>query len=201
MADLRDRLHDLSDPLLAPLARLLARLGIGPNHVTVAGTLIGIGAAWLIVEGQSLVAGLVFLFASAFDALDGVIARTQGQATPFGAFLDSTLDRVSEGFVMAAIALHFATLGQPWNAAAVVLALLGSLLVSYTRARAEGLGVSCTVGFGTRLERVIILGFGLILGLLAPAIYLLIILTGWTTLQRIFHTRQQLAGDRRRPAG
>ena len=102
---------------------------------------------------------------------------------------------------MAAIAVHFAALGQPWNAGAVVLALLGSLLVSYTRARAEGLGATCTVGFGTRLERVIILGVGLVAGLVGPAIYLLIILTGWTTLQRIFHTRQQLAADRRRPAG
>jgi CDP-diacylglycerol--glycerol-3-phosphate 3-phosphatidyltransferase len=201
MPDIRERLHDLADPLLAPLARLLARLGVSANHITIAGTLIGIGAAWLIVEQQLLIAGLVFLFASAFDALDGVIARTQGQATPFGAFLDSTLDRISEGFVMAAIALHFAMLGQPWNAGAVVLALLGSLLVSYTRARAEALGATCTVGFGTRLERVIILGFGLIAGLVAPAIYLLVILTGWTTLQRILHTRQQLAADHRRPTG
>ncbi len=201
MADLRDRLHDLADPALAPLARLLAWLGVSANHITVAGTVISIGAAWLIVEDQMLIAGLVYLFASCFDALDGVIARTQGQATPFGAFLDSTLDRISEGIVMAAIAVHFAALGQPWNAGAVVLALLGSLLVSYTRARAEGLGATCTVGFGTRLERVIILGVGLVAGLVGPAIYLLIILTGWTTLQRIFHTRQQLAADRRRPAG
>ena len=201
MADIRDRLHDLSDLLLAPLARLSALLGIHPSHVTVAGTVVSIGAAWLIVEQQLLIAGLVFLFASTFDALDGVIARTQDQATPFGAFLDSTLDRISEGFVMAAIAVHFATLGQTWNAGAVVLALLGSLLVSYTRARAEALGATCTVGIGTRLERVIILSVGLIAGLLAPAIYLLVILTGWTTVQRIFHTRRQLAADRSRPAG
>lgn len=201
MADLRERLHGLADPLLAPLARLLAWLGIRANHITVAGTLINAAAAWLIVEDQLLAGGLVYVFAGGFDALDGVVARTQGQATPFGAFLDSTLDRISEGLVLAAIAVHFAASGRPWDAGAVVLALLGSLLVSYTRARAEGLGVSCTVGLGTRVERVVILAFGLLTNQLAPAIYLLIILTAWTTVQRILHTRAQLAGERRQSPG
>ena len=132
------------------------------------------------------------------DMMDGRYSRMSGKGTPFGAFLDSTLDRVEEGVVLTAVAVFFSREGNDLAVAAVVVAVLGSLMVSYTRARAEALGVECKVGLATRAVRVVILSAGLlfakgaILGdfeLLAPAIYLMAVLTSFTTLQRVFHVR------------
>ena len=120
------------------------------------GILLNLITAWLIVDGQLLLAGPMYLLAGGLDLLDGVLARLAKMATRFGAFLDSTADRISEGVVFVAIAYHFASHGQSIEAAVAVLALLGSLLVSYTRARAEGLGLQCNVGIATRAERVVL---------------------------------------------
>ena len=122
-----------------------------------------------------------------------MIARLTKRESPFGAFLDSTLDRVSEGVVLSAVAYRFALEGNAVDAALVLLALLGSLLVSYTRARAEGLGAECKVGVATRAERVLLLAAGMITGLLALAVYLLIALSAITVSQRIARTFRQLA--------
>jgi CDP-diacylglycerol--glycerol-3-phosphate 3-phosphatidyltransferase len=129
------------------------------------------------------------------DTLDGRYSRMSGKGTPFGAFLDSTLDRIEEGIVLAAVAAHFSKHGQDVAAAAVVLAVLASLMVSYTRARAEALGVECKVGIASRAVRVVILSAGILLadlGLLAPAVYVLAGLGTVTVLQRIFHVRSAL---------
>ncbi len=154
--------------------------------------LLNLITAWLIVEGQLLPAGLMYLLAGGLDLLDGVLARLGKMATTFGAFLDLTADRISEGVVFAAIAYHFASQGQSIEAAVAVLALLGSLLVSYTRARAEGLGLQCNVGIATRAERVVLVALGLMFGLLPEAIYLVAALTAFSTTQRIVHTLRQL---------
>ncbi|MCC2663084.1 MAG: hypothetical protein K0S35_1006, partial [Geminicoccaceae bacterium] len=138
----------------------------------------------LIVDGQLLLAGAMYILAASLDLLDGVLARMGKMASRFGAFLDSTADRISEGVVFAAIAYHFAQHGQSVDAALTVLALLGSLLVSYTRARAEGLGLQCKVGIVTRAERVILIALGLMLGLLPEAIYLLVALTAFSATFR-----------------
>ncbi|RMD67841.1 MAG: CDP-alcohol phosphatidyltransferase family protein, partial [Gammaproteobacteria bacterium] len=147
---------------LTPLARWLGRLRVTPNQVTLAGAALNLLTAWLIVQDHLLAAGLAFLLAGSFDMLDGLLARLSDQATAFGAFLDSTLDRLSEGVVFTAIVYELAALGDALSAGVAVLALLGSLLVSYTRARAEALGVTCTTGLMQRPERIVLLGLGLI---------------------------------------
>jgi CDP-diacylglycerol--glycerol-3-phosphate 3-phosphatidyltransferase len=142
------------------------------------------------------------------DTLDGRYSRMSGKGTLFGAFLDSTLDRVEEGVVLTAVAGYFAKQGQDFAAAMCVIVVLGSLMVSYTRARAEAIGVECKVGLATRPVRVVILSIGLVFakgasfgdfGLLAPAIYVMAALTTITVIQRVWHVRRELAGEGRAP--
>ena len=137
METIRAHLRAGLDYLFQPFAWLLLACRVTPNQVSLMGILLNLITAWLIVDGQLLLAGLMYLLAGGLDLLDGVLARLAKMATRFGAFLDSTADRISEGVVFAAIAYHFASHGQSVEAAVAVLALLGSLLVSYTRARAE----------------------------------------------------------------
>ena len=155
----------------------------------------------LITQRLFFLAGVTFIIGSIMDTLDGRYSRMSGKGTPFGAFLDSTLDRVEEGIVLTAVAAYFAAHNQDVAVAAVVIAVLGSLLVSYTRARAEALGVECKVGLATRAVRVVILSIGLVFArgaglgdfsLLKPAIYALAVLTSVTVLQRILHVRGEL---------
>ncbi|MDP6785691.1 MAG: CDP-alcohol phosphatidyltransferase family protein [Alphaproteobacteria bacterium] len=193
MERIREYCHAYCETALTPLARLLLRLHVSANQVTVAGVLLNVVAAVLIVADQPVLAGLFFLAGGVLDLLDGVLARLAKMATPFGAFLDSTLDRVSEGVLFAAIAYRFALEGAAFDAGLTVLALLGSLLVSYTRARAEGLSVQCKGGLVTRAERVILLAAGLLSGLLAYVIYLLVVTTGFTVIQRIVSTFRRIA--------
>jgi CDP-diacylglycerol--glycerol-3-phosphate 3-phosphatidyltransferase len=135
------------------------------------------------------------------DTLDGRYSRMSGKGTQFGAFLDSTLDRVEEGVVLAAVATYYAKQGQEAVVGATVLAVVGSYMVSYTRARAEALGVECKVGIASRAVRVVIISAGLVFAageivedfdLLEPAIYVVAGLTIFTTLQRVLHVRGQL---------
>ena len=193
MERIRDYCHAHCETALTPLARLLLRLHVSPNQVTVAGVVLNVLAAGLIVADQPILAGGVFLVAGVMDLLDGVLARLASMATAFGAFLDSTLDRISEGVLFAAIAYRFALEGAAVDAGLTVLALLGSLLVSYTRARAEGLGVECKGGLVTRAERVILLAAGLLSGLLPYVVYLLVVATGFTVIQRIVSTFRRVA--------
>lgn len=192
LESLRADLHAAVDRRLHPLTRGLSALGVQPNQVTVAGAAVSLASAPLLLAERPVLAGLVWLTGSAFDLLDGALARRQGRVSAAGAFLDSTLDRVAEGALFAAIAYHFAERGRPLEAALTVLALLGSLLISYTRARAEALGAQCKVGIVTRVERVLLLGIGLCFGLLAPAIYLLVALTAASAAQRIRHSLVEL---------
>jgi CDP-diacylglycerol--glycerol-3-phosphate 3-phosphatidyltransferase len=160
-----------------------------------------VAAAVLIFERYFFIAGVAFIVGSIMDTLDGRYSRMSGKGTPFGAFLDSTLDRIEEGVVLLAVAAYFATRHEEAAVAAVVAAVLGSLMVSYTRARAEALGVACKVGLATRPVRVVILSAGLVFAkgaslghfeLLAPAVYALAGLTVFTVLQRIWHVRREL---------
>jgi CDP-diacylglycerol---glycerol-3-phosphate 3-phosphatidyltransferase len=192
METIRTHLRAGLDYLFLPFAWLLLACRVTPNQVSLMGILLNLITAWLIVDGQLLLAGPMYLLAGGLDLLDGVLARLAKMATRFGAFLDSTADRISEGVVFAAIAYHFASHGQSIEAAVAVLALLGSLLVSYTRARAEGLGLQCNVGIATRAERVVLVALGLIFGLLPEAMYLVAALTAFSATQRIVHTLRQL---------
>jgi CDP-diacylglycerol--glycerol-3-phosphate 3-phosphatidyltransferase len=172
-----------------------------PNAISMTGFVLNVVAAALVLEEEFFLGGLAFVIGSVMDTLDGRYSRMSGKGTPFGAFLDSTLDRVEEGIVLTAVAVFFAREGNETAVAAVVLTVLLSLMVSYTRARAEALGVECKVGLATRAVRVVILSIGLLFAkgaglgdfeLLAPAIYAMAVLTGFTVLQRVFHVRREL---------
>ena len=172
-----------------------------PNAISLTGFALNLAAAALVVQRLFFLAGIAFIIGSVMDTLDGRYSRMSGKGTPFGAFLDSTLDRLEEGIVLTAVAAYFASRHMDAAVAAVVIAVLGSLMVSYTRARAEALGVACKVGLATRPVRVVILSIGLVFAkgaslgnfeLLAPAVYVLAGLTVFTTIQRILHVRKQL---------
>jgi phosphatidylinositol phosphate synthase len=172
-----------------------------PNAISLTGFALNLVAAALIVDRMFVLGGVAFIVGSVMDTLDGRYSRMSGKGTPFGAFLDSTLDRLEEGIVLTAVGAYFASRHDQAAVAAVVVAVLGSLMVSYTRARAEALGVACKVGLATRPVRVVILSIGLVFAkgaslghfeLLAPAVYVLAALTAFTTLQRILHVRSQL---------
>jgi CDP-diacylglycerol--glycerol-3-phosphate 3-phosphatidyltransferase len=175
-----------------PMLSVLRWLKITPNEVTVSGTVLNMAAAALVVADHLIYAGIVFLVGGCFDMMDGALARLSKKATPFGAFLDSTLDRVSEGVVFAGIAYLLAIEGRSIDVALVVLALLGSILVSYTRARAESLGLECKVGLMSRPERVILIAIGLFFDVLPYVIYIMLALTAFTVIQRVVHTYRQL---------
>ena len=173
-----------------------------PNAISMAGLVGNLIAAALVLRGEFLLAGVAFILGSVMDTLDGRYSRMSGKGTPFGAFLDSSLDRMEEGIVLAAVGAHFAKAGDELAVAAVVIAVLFSLMVSYTRARAEALGVECKVGLATRAVRVVIISAGLVLAegaglveveLLEPAVYALALLTVVTTFQRVWHVRQVLS--------
>ncbi len=173
-----------------------------PNAISITGLILNVAAAALIIERLFILAGLAFIVGSIMDTLDGRYSRMSGKGTLFGAFLDSTLDRMEEGIVLVAIAWHFAERGEEVAAAACVAVVLGSLLVSYTRARAEAIGVECKVGIATRPVRVVILSAGLVFAdgevftnvdLLAASIYVLAALTAFTVAQRVWHVRRELA--------
>jgi CDP-diacylglycerol--glycerol-3-phosphate 3-phosphatidyltransferase len=172
-----------------------------PNSISMTGLVLNVAAAVLIVDGDFVIGGLAFIVGSIMDTLDGRYSRMSGKGSLFGAFLDSTLDRVEEGVVIAAVAYAFAKGGDEIAAAACVVAVLGSLMVSYTRARAEALGVECKVGIATRPVRVVLLSAGLLfaegelindVNLLPAAIYVMAGLTAFTTFQRVFHVRREL---------
>jgi CDP-diacylglycerol---glycerol-3-phosphate 3-phosphatidyltransferase len=175
-----------------------------PNAISVAGLIGNLVAAALVTQRLFTLAGIAFIAGSVMDTLDGRYSRMSGKGTLFGAFLDSTLDRVEEGIVLAAVAGYFAATGEDFAAAMCVVAVLGSLMVSYTRARAEALGVECKVGIATRPVRVVILSAGLVLAkgagigdfeLLAPSIYAIAALSVITTIQRVWHVRNELSGE------
>ena len=151
-------------------------------------------AAVLILQQRMPWAGVVFLFASSLDLLDGALARASNQVTHFGGLLDSTLDRVSEGVVFAAIAYVFANRSLEVMVAVTALAALTSMLVSYVRARAEGMGISCNVGIVARPERVLVLAIGLLLDALIAAVCLVFALSVVTLLQRLYRAAQAAPG-------
>jgi len=179
----------------------LARTRITPNVLTASGvTLCAVASVVVYFEYQHellcfWLGAVLFVIGSILDILDGALARAGGKQTPFGAFLDSTTDRISEGFVLGAIALVFHRDGNEVALAFTIAAVAGSFLVSYTRARAEALGLKGDVGIGSRAERVVVITAGLVLapwGVLPWAIYLLTATAWFTVLQRVISVRTQL---------
>ncbi len=185
--------------LTQPVVLLLARTSITPNAITWFGFLLAIAAAVLILRGQLFAAGFVVLIAGFFDILDGALARYVNRTTRFGAVLDSTLDRLSEASLLLSILILYARDQSSLHILLVGFALLGSLLVSYTRARAETQGLECEVGLFTRTERVVVLALGLLLSRLANtlvvALAIIVVFSFFTVGQRLFYVWQQTKNE------
>lgn len=179
---------------IQPLVSLLVRLHLTPNILTMTGVLLNALVGVVIAVGYAQLGGVLLIFTSAFDMLDGAVAKAQGKTTTFGAFLDSTMDRYSESAVLLGLLWLSVQKGLTADVMLVYIVIVGSLLVSYTRARAEGLGLDCRVGLLGRPERIAVLCLGLILNLVLVALVILAIFTHFTALQRIVHVRRATGG-------
>ena len=177
--------------LFEALARVLQALHLTPNAITLIGTLLSVVVAYFIMTDRLLAAGAVYFVASLTDALDGTLARMAGVRSRFGAFWDSTLDRLSEAIVVSSIAYWAALQGDMLGLAISLAALVTSFMVSYTRARGEGLGIESKVGFGTRVERFIILLIALLVGYPIVGLAIIAVLAGITTVMRIYDVWRQ----------
>ena len=165
-----------------------------PNAISMTGFGLNVAAAVLVTQRLFFLAGIAFVVGSVMDTLDGRYSRMSGKGTAFGAFLDSTLDRVEEGIVLAAVAAYFSARGDDLAVAAVVVTVLGSLMVSYTRARAESLIGTCKVGFMERPERIVLVIIGALFnrwGTMAPCLWVIAVLSTITVIHRIRYTYQQ----------
>ena len=191
--DLRVRIRVLSTRYLEnPLAVAMSKVGLSPNKVTFLGLIISGAAAWQLSEGEFLAGGLLLLLAALMDMADGALARRFGTASPRGALLDSAIDRVAEAVVFLGLLVYYV---DPLSIPEVVLinlALVGSFMVGYLRARGEGLGVDCKVGIMTRPERVLVLAAGLLLGQVLAALVIIAALAAFTSLHRFWHIHREL---------
>ncbi len=191
------RLRSLLSPIVDGIARVLAKLGFSPSGLTVIGVLIACVAAALIAQGMLAAGGIVMLLAGVFDMFDGAVARMTNRATKFGALFDSVMDRVSEAVVLLGLLWFYLEDGEQLGAVLVYVSIVGSTLVSYVRARAEGLGIECKGGLMQRPERVATLGIGIIVGQWwEPAVLIVLgviaALTVVTTVQRVVETARGL---------
>lgn len=173
-----------------PVARLVAWLqgtGITPNALTYTGFILTLLTAFVLAAGYFRIGALLLFVASIFDMLDGALARATTQSSPFGAFLDSTLDRYSESLTFLALAVYYSRDASTRTEVVLIFVIIiGSLMVSYTRARAEALNIECKVGIMQRPERVVLLIFGLLIGWVQPILWIMAVLTNFSALQRIY---------------
>ncbi len=172
--------------LYEPPARLFSTLGVSPNVVTVIGFLLMVGIAIVLAQGYFFVGGLLIIVAAIFDAVDGSLARMMGQTSRFGAFLDSTLDRYSEAMIFLGLFIHLSTKNQTIGLILIYATVVGSLMVSYARARAEGIGVPLKDGMFTRFERVFLLVVGLLFNQLTIVLWILAVFSNLTAVQRMY---------------
>ena len=190
--------------LLRGIVKVLTFFHIKPNHLTFLGFVMSIVTAFLLSRGRFGVAGVLLIVAGLFDMVDGIVARTANAATPFGAFFDSVMDRIGEAVVLLGLLIFFLNHdnGNILGAALVYTSLAGSIMVSYVRARAEGLGIECVVGLMQRPERVLALSIGLIIAQWwTPAIIVTLIIitvfTIFTTVQRVIEVYQTMENEKR----
>lgn len=174
-------------PLIEGASRALIRLGIGPNVLTLIGLLLSGVAAYFAARGEYVRAGVAFAVGASFDALDGTVARLTGKANRFGALFDSTLDRYGEALILSGLAYRLAVQGQVIGVVLAFATLFGSVMVSYVRARSEGLGIENKVGLLTRVERVVLLVLALLTRQATIGLWVLAILTHVTVIQRVMH--------------
>lgn len=187
--------RDVSRPVLESVARVLARWNISPDLVTFIGLILTIGVGILAGLGEIRWAGVVYIFAALCDAIDGTLARVGGKGSRFGAFLDSTIDRFEESIVFLGLIVYYAQAGGVYEIPLILVATVGSLMVSYTRARAEALGVSCKVGFMTRVPRVVIMIAGMILDQVLIALIIIAVTSLFTAFHRLYHVWRMTGGE------
>lgn len=198
---LDSKIRPLWDKIMRPVGRALGRTPLTPNSITLIGVAIQAVVAWLIIDGQLVTAGFVAVFSAILDVLDGALAKATGLATRFGAFLDSTTDRLSDALFFAPIAWLYGVSpdttarDEPWVAAIALVALIASFMVSYVKARAEGLGLEAKVGIAERAERLALVIIALWFNDLLPAILVMLaVLSVVTVIQRVAHVYKQDAG-------
>lgn len=193
-ATFTDRLRGRFKGVLDAVGGFLTRLGVTPNAVTLTGLIGSAAGAVLLALGFIPLGGAVVLLSGATDAIDGTLARLQGRVTRFGAFLDSTCDRYADLFIFGALGLHYAAVDSPLGVGLSFAAAIGSVMVSYTKARAEALGFECKVGLLTRVERYLVICPLLILNLPLWAAGIVAVLGNFTALQRVAHVHRQSGG-------
>lgn len=187
-----DLAHELTTALFTPLARGLQRMNISANFITVLGFVLNLSGGAVLLGGRRWLAAALIAVGGILDGLDGLLARVSGQASRYGAFLDSVLDRWSEAVVFLGLLIWYLQNGMTTEVVLVYISLASSLLVSYTRARAEGVGAQCKEGLFTRLERVVILVAGLVLNQLTLTLWVLAVFATLTAVQRIYVTWKYL---------
>ncbi len=190
--------HSVPRRITDPIVSVIARTGATPNHLSALGFAGNVGAGVFAARGEFLIAGVLVLAFSAVDLLDGALARATDRATPFGAVFDSVLDRLSEAAVLGGLVFYYAGRGEREEIALCFAALVGSVLVSYVRARAQANGFDLREGLFTRAERVLLLGGGLIIDQARIALWVLAVMANATALQRLFAVWQHFAPERRR---
>jgi len=198
MTNLAEMRKNMASRIANPIVRILSRSRLNPNTLTLIGLVINIGAAYLIALNHFFLGGVLVLVSGLFDLLDGALARFAKRATKFGAILDSTVDRVSEAAILCGLLIWYISRGSKMEILLIFAVLIGSFLVSYIRARAEGLGLQCQVGLFTRAERVIVLAVGLLVSrinfVIPPvviALWILLVFVYVTVAQRLFYLRKQ----------
>ena len=191
MANLAQLRKSLGSRIANPIAHVLSKSGLKPDILTFIGLGISIAAAYFLAVGQFLFGGGLILLAGLFDMLDGALARFTMQTTKFGAILDSTVDRVSEAAVLCGLLIWYIPKESTLEIVLILLVLIGSFLVSYIRARAEGLGLECQVGLFTRAERVIVLAIGLLVGQILITLWILLVFVYVTVIQRLVYLRKE----------
>lgn len=173
-----------------PFMGILSRIGITPNALTLIGLAVSIVAAYVIATGHFFIGGLIVLVSGLFDLLDGALARFNKQATKFGAILDSIVDRISEAAIFCGLLFYFISKGSNLEIILIFLVVVGSFLVSYVRARAEGLDLECQVGWFTRAERIVVLTIGLLLNQILIILWILAVFVYVTVFQRLHYLRK-----------
>ncbi len=182
-----DWLRAHASVITQPMAELLNRLGVHPNTITVSAVVLSVGVGWVLARGYLSLGGTLVWLVSSLDALDGALARLSGAKSRFGAFLDSTFDRISEGLFLFGLLVWSLSQGRTTDVYLLFAVLLGSVMVSYTRARAEGVGYSCKVGMLTRVGRIVVMGAGLITGWVRPMLTVMAVFTWLTVAQRVLY--------------
>jgi CDP-diacylglycerol--glycerol-3-phosphate 3-phosphatidyltransferase len=185
-----------SRKFLEPLARFISATGVSPNVVTVTGFVLMIGVAFVLAWGHFLLGGILITAVALFDAIDGTLARMMGRTSRFGAFLDSTLDRLSEAVIFLGLFIYFIGQDQRLELILIYATVVGSLMVSYARARAEGIGVPLKEGLFTRFERVFLLVIGLLFNQLTLILWLLAIFSNLTAIQRMYLVWRITGGEK-----